>query len=767
MMAPQNEVSPGHHCPTEVISAVWRSGRMSPMAGLFAHHGQKSLRCGFKLRLGAANDRDSAIDDRIGEHSRDHVRLQVARHTRRRKNGDPQARARISDRSRHLKRFEQDPKIGMGPPNGIVRQSTDGGAMSHGDDLMIRQFFPGYGLGNAPETAARCHGDELIGEDRFMVHGIPWADIAEAKIDFAPFCSPDYFLAHQVKHLDHDEFMLVVETANDVWQQQSAQRGEGGNSKSASSKFAIISSCANRRIHLRKHARTCNQKLASSQCQFRATTIAGEQSCGQFLLKLSNESAKRRLRKPQGLRGAREVRMLRNCAKSTNMLYRDIVIRHICRPYQNKNTKSTIGIYNISPIVLPNYHGTKLFMLKILDGVRIVDLTTVVLGPYATQILGDLGADVIKVEPIDGDVFRAVRPGRSTSMGAGFLNCNRNKRSLAIDLRDEEATAALYRLIATADVVVHNMRPKSARKLGIAFEQLVEINPALVYCYACGFGQEGPLADEPAYDDTIQAVSGFAYLNANANGDPTFIRTIVADKVGGLHLTISVLAALASRDRAEGKPLCIETPMFESMVSFLLVEQLAGMSFQPPLGGIGYDRLLSPYRKPFKTRDGFISIIPYTAAHWITFLRLIGREDLVDDPRVTDGAKRSRSIDMLYALIEQATPDRSTDEWIQALSAKGVPCAHVNRVEDLFDNEHLKAVGMFRTEHHPQEGSLLAVRSPFRVPDQLGEEDRPAPPLGEHSREILRQAGLGEAEIDALVARNAVYDGLTNDGKVA
>ncbi len=397
-------------------------------------------------------------------------------------------------------------------------------------------------------------------------------------------------------------------------------------------------------------------------------------------------------------------------------------------------------------------------MLGLLKGIKIVDLTTVVLGPYATKMLGDLGADVIKVESLAGDVFRAVRPGRSTAMGAGFLNANRNKRSVALDLRDPAALAALHAIVATADVVVHNMRPKSAQRLGVAFEQLREINPSIVYCYAAGFGQDGPFADEPAYDDTIQAASGIAWMNQNAAGEPRFLPTIVADKVGGLHLAISVLAGLASRSR-EGGAVCIEAPMFESLVSFLMLEQLAGQSFAPPLGGLGYDRILSPHRKPFRTADGFISIIPYNAAHWIAFLRLIGREDLTDDPRVTDGATRSRSIDTLYALIDEATPSRPTDEWIDLLRERDIPCARVNRLEELFDHPHLRAVEMFHREEHPTQGELTATRSPFRVVGEALYPDRPAPELGQDSRDVFGEAGLAEAEIDALFARGVARDG--------
>ncbi|WP_308910487.1 CaiB/BaiF CoA transferase family protein [Pseudokordiimonas caeni] len=402
-------------------------------------------------------------------------------------------------------------------------------------------------------------------------------------------------------------------------------------------------------------------------------------------------------------------------------------------------------------------------MLRLLNGIRILDFTTVVLGPYATQILGDLGADVIKVEPLTGDVFRYVRPGRSDSMGANFINCNRNKRSIAIDLATPAGKAAVKKLVAKADVVVHNMRPKSADKLGIGFEDLKAVKPDLVYCYASGFGQEGPNADEPAYDDTIQALCGLAYLNANANGEPRFLPTIVADKVGGLHLAISVLAGLASRNRGDAAT-CIEAPMYESLVSFLLVEQLAGASYQPPMGGTGYERLRSPYRKPFPTADGFVGIIPYTTTHWIRFFELIGREDMKTDKRVTDPTARSRSIDDLYAMIESATPTRTTDEWLQLLRARDIPCAAVNRLDDLFHDPHLNAVGMFNRFTHPSEGEMLSVRTPFNVTGASGAADLPAPGLSGDAREILDEAGLGDEEIEALfrdgtVAANTKAEG--------
>ena len=388
-------------------------------------------------------------------------------------------------------------------------------------------------------------------------------------------------------------------------------------------------------------------------------------------------------------------------------------------------------------------------MLPLLNGVRVIDFTTVVLGPYAAQMLGDLGAEVIKVEPRAGDVFRAVRPGHHAEMGAGYLNLNRNKRSIAIDMRRPEGLAAIDRLVASADLVIHNMRAASAERLGIGFERLKGVNPRLAYCFTAGFGVGGRDADVPAYDDTIQARAGVAALNALASGEPRFLSTIVADKVGGLHLTVGALAALAARDRT-GEATCVEAPMFESMVSFLMVEQLAGRTFVPPLGKTGYDRLLSPYRKPHRTADGFIGILPYNTQQWTRFLSLIGREDLAADPRVTDPVQRSRNIDMLYATIEGALPARTTSEWLALLGERDIPCAPVNSLDDVLEDPHLADVQLFREIEHPSEGRLVSVRSPFQGGAAL--DDAPAPMLGADSRALLVELGYSTDEVDALVA---------------
>ncbi|MEP7244332.1 MAG: CoA transferase [Gammaproteobacteria bacterium] len=394
-------------------------------------------------------------------------------------------------------------------------------------------------------------------------------------------------------------------------------------------------------------------------------------------------------------------------------------------------------------------------MFHLLKGLRIIDLTTVVLGPYATQILGDLGAEVIKIEPLEGDVFRAARPGRSAGLGAHYLNLNRNKASLAIDLRKPEGQAVLMQLVRTADVLVHNMRPASAAKLGFSYEQARACNDKLVYCFAPGFGQNGPQAAAPAYDDVIQAMSGVAALNANAEGVPRFLPTILCDKIGGLHLAIAVLGGVVQK-QATGHGCQIEAPMFESMVSFLMAEQLSGETFVPALGGTGYERLLSPNRRPFRTGNGYLSILPYTTAHWTRFLALAGHTELADAEWVKNAVSRSQRINELYKIIADVAPSRSTEDWLQALRERDIPCARVNGIADLLHDEHLTAVDFFPRAEHPTQGSMRSVRSPFRVQGDEPSPDHPAPELGENSAAILQGAGLDAERIAALVASGVI-----------
>jgi crotonobetainyl-CoA:carnitine CoA-transferase CaiB-like acyl-CoA transferase len=394
-------------------------------------------------------------------------------------------------------------------------------------------------------------------------------------------------------------------------------------------------------------------------------------------------------------------------------------------------------------------------MYELLKGVRIVDLTTTYLGPYATQFLGDMGAEVIKVEPLEGDVGRSPRPSRSDGMGAGFLNANRNKRSIAIDLRAPEGRDVVLRLLSGADALVHNMRPAAAAKLGLAYEDAKRVHAGVVYCYSPGFGQNGPYAAEPAYDDIIQAMSGLADLNADSTGAPRFLPSIVADKVVGLHLAFAVATGLAHRLKT-GEGCAIEVPMFESMVAFLLVEHLAGCSFVPPVGPPGYERMLAKNRRPYKTRDGYIAIMPYTTQQWARFLECIGRSDLLALDWVKDPVKRSANVDALYQVIADAAPGHSTAEWLTLLAECDVPCGPVNSLAALFEEPHLKATGLFQNVDHPDEGSLLGVRSPFRVAGLPRQPDRPAPRLGEGSRSILLDAGFAPEAIRDLTARNIV-----------
>ena len=373
-------------------------------------------------------------------------------------------------------------------------------------------------------------------------------------------------------------------------------------------------------------------------------------------------------------------------------------------------------------------------MFHLLEGIRIVDFTTVVLGPYATQLLGDLGAEVIKIEPPEGDVFRAARPGVRDDLGAGFLNFNRNKESVVLDLKQADQRKHLYELVASADVFVHNMRASSAQKLGIDYETLRQHREDLVYCFSPGFGSAGPDADAPAYDDIIQARSGLAALNADANGDPQFVRTIACDKVVGLHLALAVASGVAHSART-GEGACIEAPMLESMTSFLVAEHMAGRSFVPSLGGMGYERLMTPYRKPHKTKDGFLAILPYSTKHWIRFFKVCGEPELAVDDRVIDPIERSQHIDWLYREIARHAATKSTAEWLTLLASEDIPCAPVNTLEDLFADEHLLEVGLFEETDTVSSGRVRQVRSPFLVNGRTSTETRPdvePPSLDQH-----------------------------------
>ena len=395
-----------------------------------------------------------------------------------------------------------------------------------------------------------------------------------------------------------------------------------------------------------------------------------------------------------------------------------------------------------------------------LSGIRILDLTGVVMGPFATHILADLGADVIKVESPAGDSTRNYKPLRHEGMAGIFLNLHRNKRGLLLDLKRPEGREALNRLIATADAFVHNMRPKAAARLGFDYPAVRAIKPDIVYCGAYGFGAAGPYGDKAAYDDLIQAGSGIAGLNGAVHGEPAYVPTVLCDKLAGQAIAWAMLAALLQRSRGGGGQ-AIEVPMLETSIEFTLIEHMIGAAFDPPMGKMGFVRLLSRRRKPYRTKDGYACILPYSDDNWRDFFDFVGRTGFKADPRFGRLASRVEHIEILYGLIEEEAPKRSSAEWVAFCDAKSIPCMPVRNLDDLAEDPHVKAVGLFGTAEHPSEGRYRTVRSPVNFSGAPFQIRHHAPRLGEHSAEVLAEAGYSAVEIEALVR-----DGITSAGPV-
>jgi crotonobetainyl-CoA:carnitine CoA-transferase CaiB-like acyl-CoA transferase len=388
-----------------------------------------------------------------------------------------------------------------------------------------------------------------------------------------------------------------------------------------------------------------------------------------------------------------------------------------------------------------------------LKGVKVLELTSVVLGPWACQILGDLGAEIIKVEPPAGDSNRQLGPARNPGMAALYLTCNRNKRSLVLDLKQPAARHALLKLAAASDVLVHNYRPAALQRLGLDYPAIRAVNPAIVFCGTYGYARQGPYRDRAAYDDSIQAAAGLAMLPARMGEEPRYLPTIVADKTTALAVVYSVIAALFHRERTgEGQE--IEVPMFETLVSYVMAEHLYGCAFEPAEASAGYTRLLSPTRRPFKTRDGHVAILPYLNEHWHVFCTLAGRPDLIADPRFRDLAARLANIDEVYREVGEVAKTRTTAEWLELLGDR-VPVMIVNSLEQLLADPQLEATGFWRFVDHPSEGRLRLPGIPTRFSATPGAIRRPPPRLGEHSVEILREAGLTDDEVGALLASGA------------
>ena len=392
-----------------------------------------------------------------------------------------------------------------------------------------------------------------------------------------------------------------------------------------------------------------------------------------------------------------------------------------------------------------------------LAGLCVLDMTSLAMGPLAAQILGDYGADVVKVEPPSGDAFRDTIPMNSPGMGHAYLQFNRNKRSLAIDLKAPAARDAFTKLIEQADIIVSNVRSSGMRGLGLDYETVAAINPAIIYCAAYGFSERGPYGGRPAADDTIQAISGMASLQGRMTGAPQFVASVVADKAAGLTLCNAILAAIIHRMKT-GRGQFIELSMFEAMVAFVMPEHLAGLTYDPPRGGSGYNRIMNPMRRPFATRDGYLSVLPYTTKQWQRFFRLIGREDLADDPDIAIPAKRNARTTELYGLIEQAMPAKTTDEWVAVLLEADILIGEVLTPEQLVTDPHLDATGLFALVDHPTEGRIRLMNSPVYSSEAPTRLAQLPPTLGQHSREILTDAGLDGAAIDALVASGHVLE---------
>ena len=390
-----------------------------------------------------------------------------------------------------------------------------------------------------------------------------------------------------------------------------------------------------------------------------------------------------------------------------------------------------------------------------LAGVRILDLTSVVLGPLATQILGDFGAEIIKVENLEGDLMRANGVSLHPGMSSIFLAINRNKRSIAVDLKSAEGREILRRLAPGVDVLVHNMRVAAIERLGFGYTAVAELNPNIVYCVATGFGQDGPDRDKPAFDDIIQAACGLASLNSVGREQPDYAPTLVADKTAGMALVNAVLAALYSRERT-GSGQYVEVPMFETMVAFLLSEHLGGLTFDPAPAKAGYARLLSGGRKPAPTKDGYIAMLPYTADHWSAFFNAVGRTDLAQKYGSGDRQSRNAKIVEMYRDLAEATRQRTTAEWMALCAKLDIPATPIYAVDDLPEHPHLRAVGLFQTAQHPSEGTVRHVRPTTKFSATPAAVRYPAPLLGQDTRAILHQAGYGEQEIASLLTRGIV-----------
>jgi crotonobetainyl-CoA:carnitine CoA-transferase CaiB-like acyl-CoA transferase len=390
-----------------------------------------------------------------------------------------------------------------------------------------------------------------------------------------------------------------------------------------------------------------------------------------------------------------------------------------------------------------------------LNGVRVLDLTTVVMGPFATQILGDFGADVIKVEPLEGDVMRQAWPFRHPGMGSIYLNTNRNKRSVALDLKHPAALDACLAIAKSADVLVYNIRPQAMARLGLSYEKVRSINEKIIYVGCFGFSQRGPYAAKAAYDDMIQGAAGIPWLlQKQGAAEPRYAPMIVADRSVGQQVASAVSAALYHREKT-GQGQRVDVPMFEHLLQMILGDHLGGYTFEPQHGDPGYHRILAPDRRPYQTQDGYLCVLVYNDKQWKAFFDVIGKPEMLRQKEFATQQARSQNYVAAYAFVADEFKKRSTAEWLEVLERADIPVQRMNSLDDIVADPHLTAIGYLRTVEHPTEGRIKTLGVPSEWSESPPEYRRHAPRLGEHTREVLREAGLSDANVDNLIADKA------------